>query len=238
MNYVELKIKEWFEWEQKMRQLPNLFENTSRQISGRVNQMIPKKFHDTMTAAVKGVIQSALFGANFLPSNPVQTQLSLRQRDQLAEQLTNDYTKIASAEGAGTGLGGFKLSLIDFPALLSIKMKYLFELAHLYGYSSTLTSERLFILYVFQLAFSGYDHRLKTLNKITSWSDLEISSLQPEQIDWRKLQQEYRDSLDFRKMLQLIPGVGAVVGAWANFNLMKDLAETATRCYHKRLLQL
>ena len=32
------------------------------------------------------------------------------------------------------------------------------------------------------------------------------------QVDWQQLQQEYRDTIDFRKMLQLVPGIGAIVG--------------------------
>jgi hypothetical protein len=55
-------------------------------------------------------------------------------------------------------------------------------------------------------------------------------------IDWQKLQQEYRDAIDFRKMLQLVPGIGAIVGAWANFSLLEELGETAMNAYGIRLL--
>lgn len=236
MNYEEQKIDEWFEWERKMRKKPSFLEKQSRNFSGRINQMIPEKIHDAITAAVKGIIHTALFGVSFLPNGPVLKQISLQERDRLASELTDKYKKLASAEGAGTGLGGFKLSLVDFPALLSIKMKYLFELAHIYGYSTSFASERLFILTVFQLAFSGYEHRIETLEKIIRWSDDADHELQPEQIDWRKLQQEYRDSIDFRKLLQIVPGVGAIVGAWANYGLLNDLGHTAVHCYHKRVL--
>ena len=55
-------------------------------------------------------------------------------------------------------------------------------------------------------------------------------------IDWEKLQQEYRDSIDFRKMLQLVPGIGAIVGAWANYSLLEELGETAIHSFRLRLL--
>ena len=56
------------------------------------------------------------------------------------------------------------------------------------------------------------------------------------EMDWRKFQQEYRDYIDFAKMLQLVPGIGAFVGAYANNNLLKHLGETAMNAYRLRIL--
>ena len=56
-------------------------------------------------------------------------------------------------------------------------------------------------------------------------------------MDWRVFQQEYRDYIDLVKMLQLVPGIGAVVGAYANYNLMDQLAETAMNVYRMRILE-
>lgn len=102
-----------------------------------------------------------MFTLDFVPKGLPQTGLTLKQRDDKAAALVNTYKKIAAAEGAGTGAGGFALGLVDFPALIAIKMKCLFELAHQYGYSTHDYRERLFLLYVFQLAFSGRDHKVR-----------------------------------------------------------------------------
>jgi hypothetical protein len=56
-------------------------------------------------------------------------------------------------------------------------------------------------------------------------------------MDWRVFQQEYRDYIDFVKMFQLLPCVGAVVGAYANYNLLDHLGEVAKNCYRIRILQ-
>jgi hypothetical protein len=53
--------------------------------------------------------------------------------------------------------------------------------------------------------------------------------------DWRTFQQEYRDYMDIAKMLQLVPGIGAVVGAYANFKLMDELGYTVKNAYRLRL---
>lgn len=54
------------------------------------------------------------------------------------------------------------------------------------------------------------------------------------QFDWRTFQQEYRDYIDLAKMAQLVPIIGAPVGAVANYQLVKKLGKTAMNAYHMR----
>ena len=62
-------------------------------------------------------------------------------------------------EGAATGAGGILLGLADFPLLIAIKIKLLFEIASLYGHSVNDYKERVFLLHIFELAFSSAKHR-------------------------------------------------------------------------------
>ncbi|GAE46085.1 EcsC protein [Mesobacillus boroniphilus JCM 21738] len=124
--------------------------------------------------------------------------------------------------------------MADFPLLLTIKMKFLFEAASVYGFDPSKYQERLFILYVFQLAFSSDDHRKQTLELIENW---EARKAELSELDWQQFQQEYRDYIDFAKMLQLMPGIGAVVGAYANYHLLDQLGETAMHAYRIRILK-
>ena len=94
------------------------------------------------------------------------------------------------------------LGLVDFPLLLSIKMKFLFEAAAVYGFDTNEYEERLFILHVFQLAFSSDETRKETLSIIENWEE---KKLWIAEMDWRDFQQEYRDYIDLVKMFQLIP---------------------------------
>ena len=55
------------------------------------------------------------------------------------------------------------------------------------------------------------------------------------QFDWRNFQQEYRDYIDIAKMAQLLPVVGAPIGAVVNYSLIKKLGETAMNAYRMRL---
>ncbi|MNI26698.1 EcsC protein family protein [compost metagenome] len=185
-------------------------------------------------------MRTALFGAEYTPNRPVQRTPELESVDQEAKELFALYQKIAVAEGAGTGAGGIMLSMVDFPALIAIKMKFLFELAHVYGYDTKHFSERVFILKVFQMAFSGPESRARLLNSIKQWhiekeqwlSDAEYAR----NMDWETFQIEYRDSIDFRKMLQMVPGIGAFAGAWANYTILEELRECAMNAYRLRRL--
>jgi hypothetical protein len=162
---------------------------------------------------------------------------TLVEREVLIKKKFNYYKGSAVASGAGTGAGGFLLGLADFPILLSIKMKFLFSVASLYGFDVKDYKERLFILHVFQMAFSNADKRVETYQIVTNWNEYADKLPQTlEDFNWREFQQEYRDYIDLAKMLQMIPGFGAVFGAFANFRLMDKLHNTALNCYRLRIL--
>ena len=56
------------------------------------------------------------------------------------------------------------------------------------------------------------------------------------ELDWERLQTEYRDCLDIAKLMQFLPVVGAVAGGFANNNLMKRLKINAVNAYRMRAL--
>src|SRR5690606_15113471 len=117
-----------------------------------------------------------------------------------------------------------------------IKMKMLFSIASYYGFNVGEFKERLFILYIFQLAFSSQQGRIDIFDRIVDWEA--YSKTLPEKVDgfdWRVFQQEYRDYIDLAKMAQLIPVIGAVVGAVANYQLVQQLGDTAMNCYRMRI---
>jgi len=227
-------------WVRKLLKRPGLLERTSKVLQTKVNdKIIPKKVHTVITATVKGLVKSVVFGLDYIPKSPPLERVPLQERDQLAELLLSKYRKIAAAEGAGTGAGGFALAIADFPALIAIKMKFLFELAHIYGFSTNDYRERLFLLYIFQLTFSSQEKRHELFRVISKWEKNmdnwpgEKGYL--EQIDWEHFQREYRDAIDFRKTLQLVPGLGTVVGAWANYGLVDELGTVGMNCYRLRI---
>ncbi|WP_053361812.1 EcsC family protein [Bacillus sp. FJAT-27251] len=235
MNEYELKVyDELMEWQRKMRKKSSLLTRASKKVQTRINGMIPERVHTFMTESIKNMVKATLSGSGLTTKKQQGTGLGLKEKDDLFRKKLETYRKTAAIEGAGTGAGGILLGLADFPLLLSIKMKFLFEAASIYGFDTSKYEERLFLLYVFQLAFSGEETRRETYELIREWEDRKNGLLE---MDWKEFQQEYRDYIDLVKMAQMLPGIGAVVGAYANYNLLDQLGETAMNACRLRILK-
>lgn len=235
--YEEKALNELKIWQKNMERKPSLRSRLSKGMQNKMNSLIPEKAHIVITEAIKGTVKTVLFGTEFISGHPLDF-VPLEEREELVRDKVNFYKKTAALSGAGTGAGGFLLGLADFPILLSLKMKFLFDTALLYGYEAREFKERLYILYVFQLAFCSDQRRLEVYRIILDWNNY-AGSL-PENVDtfdWRTFQQEYRDYIDLAKMLQLVPGIGAAVGAYANYKLMNKLGETAMNAYRLRVFK-
>ncbi|MBH5317712.1 EcsC family protein [Paenibacillus sp. GSMTC-2017] len=240
MSYEEKMWQELKDWENSFYKTPGMLEKASKKVGNKINSIIPDQVQNTITGTVKVIVRSTLFGAEYTPKRTIESSLTLEQSDELAKQVISTYQKIATAEGAGTGAGGILLSVVDFPALIAIKMKMLFELAHVYGYSTNVFSERIFILTLFQLTYSENMRRRQILKRIREWNNEKLQwssdSAYYKELNWENFQKEYRDAIDFRKMLTLVPGIGAVAGAWANYSIVEELGKFAINSFRTRRL--
>ncbi|MFD1037743.1 EcsC family protein [Virgibacillus byunsanensis] len=234
MTDYELKVYEELQaWRRKVLKRSGFINQLSKKAQTKVNSFIPEKAHNIITESIKNMVKATLVGSNITTKKQQPVGVSLYERDETLKEKLTTYRKTAVIEGAGTGAGGIFLGLADFPLLLSIKMKFLFEAAAIYGYDTNEYAERLFILHVFQLAFSSDERRKETFHTLENWEEKKNTLLD---MDWRVFQQEYRDYIDLVKMLQLVPGFGAIVGAYANHNLLDTLGETAMNAYRLRYL--
>jgi hypothetical protein len=228
----ELKI-----WQKNMLKKPSIFNRLAKNAQKKINSFIPEKIHKVITAAIKQMVRAALFGAEYSKARELQEFSSLKQSEKIIQEKIEFYKKTAAVEGGITGAGGILLGLADFPLLLGLKIKMLFDIAHLYGFDVTSYKERIYILYIFQLAFSSQEQRRKTYLKIAQWE--KHSQDLPEKIhdfDWKTFQQEYRDYIDLAKLAQLLPLIGAPVGFIVNRRLMEKLGNTAMNAYRMRLI--
>ncbi|MGZ9792357.1 EcsC family protein [Bacillus atrophaeus] len=231
MTDSELLLNEAFQWKMRFLRKSSMFERFSKGVQMKVNERIPEKIHAAVTESIKKMVEATMLGSNRTAFKKDTSSLSVREKDKLAKKTIASYQKMAAAEGIGTGAGGFMLGVADFPLLLSIKMKCLFTLSSIYGFDVKDRDERLYLLLIFQLAFSSEEHRKKVFSALENWETVK------EDIDWRVFQQEYRDYIDVVKLFQLLPGIGAAVGGIANYKLLAQLGETARHVFHLRLLK-
>ena len=220
-------------WRERQLRRPGLWDMTTRATQDRINRIIPERVHQIVTSGVELTTRGIMAGAEWTTAKPL-LHGDLRTREDLIRTRIDLYRTTASAEGGVAGAGGFLLAAADFPALLTIKVKLLAEIGALYGHSGKSLPERLYLLRVFQMAFSSARHRPEAL------SALEAAGRglhQPDRIqdfDWRRFQLEYRDYIDLAKLAQLIPVIGAPVGAVVNWRLTTRLATTAMNAYRLR----
>ena len=232
--YEKKILHELKAWQKEMQRDPSFFNKLSKRLQYKMNSLIPEKVHRAITVTIKQMIRAVLFGAGLTTrkSNP---DSPLEARESIVQEKINFYQTTAAAEGGITGAGGILLGLADFPLLLSLKLKLLFEIASVYGFPIGDYKERVYLLHIFELAFSSHEHRKNVYLKMINWK--EQSKLLPDdinQFDWRSLQQEYRDYIDIAKMAQLVPVIGAPVGAIVNYRLIRKLGATAMNAYRMR----
>ena len=209
-------------------------DRAAKGLQGRINRLIPERVHGAITAVMERITRAILTGAD-LTTAPPMIGSALAECDRRAMAAIDGYRKTAAVEGGVTGAAGFWLGVADFPALLVLKFKLLFDLSAIYGHEAERFEERLYILSLFQLAFSGADHRAAVVAGIEDW-DAGIHPTDFDHFDWRAFQQEYRDAIDLPKMAQMIPIVGAPIGAVVNWSLVARLGETAMNGYRMRWL--
>jgi hypothetical protein len=222
-------------WRARMLKRPGLWDKATRGTQDRINRIIPERVHAIVTSGVEAMTKGILFGSDLIRTRP-RPDGSLAARELRARAMIRTYRNTASVEGGVAGAGGFVLAAADFPALMAIKVRMLGDVVAAYGWGGDTVRERLFLLHIFHLAFASAKRRPEALAELERW----IAGVdQPEAIteyDWRRFQIEYRDYIDLAKMAQLIPVVGAPVGAVVNWRLVDRLGETAMMACRMRWL--
>jgi len=230
--YDQTIKKELEEWQQKILKKPGAISNMQKNVQGKIQDLIPEKIQNGITAAIKSMVETVLTASSVFTDTEAASNPAMSESDFLVERKYKTYYKVAMAQGIGFGMSGFLVNLADLPALMSIKVKFLFDCSKLYGFDVEEKSERLFMLHVFQLAFCSDEHRQKVAPIVMNWD----AHKEDVEMNWRELQIEYRDYMDIAKLLQLLPVVGAAAGGYANHNLMQKLKTTAMNSYRLRMI--
>jgi len=236
-SYLHYAHAELALWQYKMKKKPSLGGRLTHGVQRKINSWIPDKVHIAITMAMENMVKAVITGSSWIVPKPNES-LSFKQREFKVRRRIKWYRNTASVEGALTGAGGILLGFADFPAFLTIKMKMLFDIAALYGFDTKDYHERLFLLYVFQLSFSSQQRRNDLIGLLENWEEYRHTlPADLKEFDWKTFQLDYRDYIDLAKLAQLIPIVGAGVGAIANYRLTAHLGKYAMNAYRLRVLE-
>lgn len=221
-------------WRTEVLKGPSLMGRAARGVQVRINKVVPEKVHAAVTTVMEKMTRVIVTGSDLTTADPLVLG-TLQEREAQVERRVAAYRAAAAAEGGIAGAGGFASAMAEFPVLITTKLKLLFDIAALYGHDGAKLSERLYILHIFQLTFSSAEHRKDVFAAMADW-DQRTHPADLDSFEWRKFQQEYRDYIDLAKMLQLVPIIGAPVGAVVNYRLLNRLGDTAMNAYRLRWL--
>jgi hypothetical protein len=162
-------------------------------------------------------------------------QVPISKMDEIAEEIRNSRTKIATVQGATTGIGGLFTLAVDIPVLLGLSLKVLQEIAICYGYDLKEKSERIFIVKCLQFSSSDIVGKRAILEDLTSLQQGNQNNQMVSQLQgWREVVTTYRDSFGWKKLFQMIPIAGMIFGAFINRSSIGDVAEAGKMLYRKR----
>jgi len=224
---------EWLYWRSSLHKKPKALASKAAWLQEKINKIIPEKVHEVVTAAIKKLTHMLLDGSGFFQPIP-PAYLSLEEKEQKVRSIIRKAALTAAAEGGATGAGGILLGMVDFPALMAIKVKMLYSICANYGYDAHKPEERMFMLRIFQLAFSAKIYLQHNLAALEGWPSNMPANDPFSTFDWKSFQIQYRDFIDLMKLAQLIPLAGAPVGVLANNYLVYTLGQYAMMAYRMR----
>ncbi|MEC1525387.1 EcsC family protein [Neobacillus niacini] len=162
-------------------------------------------------------------------------QVPISKMDEVAEDLRNSRSKMATVQGATTGIGGLFTLAIDIPVLLGLSLKVLQEISICYGYDPKEKSERIFIVKCLQFTSSDIVGKKAILEELSSFNQGKQNQQMVSQLQgWREVVTTYRDSFGWKKLFQMIPIAGMIFGAFINRSSINDVAEAGKMLFRKR----
>ncbi|MFJ7726933.1 EcsC family protein [Neobacillus sp. NPDC097160] len=162
-------------------------------------------------------------------------QVPLGKMDEVANEIKNSRTNMATIQGATTGIGGLFTLAIDIPILLGLSLKVLQEISICYGYDPKNKSERIFIVKCLQFTSSDIVGKKAILEDLSAFNHDKQNSRMISQLQgWREVVTTYRDSFGWKKLFQMVPIAGMIFGAFINRSSIGDVAETGMMLYRKR----
>ncbi len=254
MEELQIELKKSVEWEQdqsdlwfweKIGRLPFklLDKVTHAFIQNKIGTLLDELGQYVQTGGK--YLSSVTSLKSYYPNNTVHTLADVKlvpvvEMDQAVSKLANNRKQLATIQGASTGIGGILTLSIDIPLLLGIQLKTLQDIAMCYGYDPNDKEERVYIVKVLQFVSSdvvGKQAILKQLSIIDSSNEGMKREVISELQGWREVVMTHRDQIGWKKLFQMIPIVGLLVGAIINRSAVSDLAEAGMMLYRKRRIK-
>ena len=183
-------------------------------------------------------------------SEPDAMANELEAADQVAQECWNRNLGYAAAEGGATGAAGLFGLAADIPALFTIVFRLIQQIGVCYGFDPTKPEERDYVIHILRAGSAGDIKAklealmfLKQLEQIllkVTWKKMtaEFAAKQMSHLSLLAAVRQFAKSLGVnltkRKALQMVPIIGAIVGASFNATYANDIGRAAFMTYRRR----
>ena len=176
----------------------------------------------------------------------------------ISEEFTKYNTRLAMAEGFGTGLLGWPGLIADLPALFTLSFRLIYQTSLCYGYPLQPSEdpdvepyEVGYMLRVFRVATaSNFAAKEEALEDLGNFEETHPQGLTRVGGDFARKQIGKSAGINLsrilinqivketfgRKAITSIPGIGAVLNAGFNYYYVNDVGKTAAMLYRERFL--
>ena len=222
--------------------------------------LVPESVQEAVAKAIETFLASLDFAARVLiDAEEVRARVSslrevagddLKSADQAAKHYWNWHAGYAATEGAVTGAFGLVGLAADIPALFTIELRLIQQIGICYGFDVYKENEQEYVLHILRTGSTG-DLKAK-LEFLIGLKEIEQILLK---VAWKKMNEafarkemsriaalaalrQFAKSLGIqvtkRKALQMIPVVGALVGASFNGTFTNAIGRAAYMSYRRR----
>ncbi len=260
-EYLDAAKREIAEWESRGPGVLTRFgDMVMWPAQNMAKKIIPSRVQKSVTETIHRVL-SGLNNVTHLINNEgeirrkVEIQIAdcgddLKAGDVVAKEYWNWNLLYGASEGGAAGAIGLFGLAADVPALLAVSLRVIQQIGICYGYDMKLRREQEYVMHVLQVSSTSSLKAkvevlasLKQLEQIllkVSWRQMgealarkEISRLSL-LAAMRQFAQRLGVQLTRRKALQIVPLLGAVVGASFNGLFVNDTGRAAYMIYRRR----
>ena len=243
-EYIEKQLVEISKWEQQKPSVVNTGMNKIfSPMSKFTRKVIPEVVVEKAIYHAHDISQKLASKNDILKNAGVNTIEELRHKDlALSDKLASSVHKwaigFAGSEGFATGLGGTATMVADVGAVIVLAFRTIHKIAMCYGYEVKSAEDKEFVLNI--LSVSGANDMKEKKEALLA---LKSDFLQKKIIEEvlmsnlvKKVAKQLGINLTKRKLMQIMPIIGAGIGAAVNASYINDIAWTARRSYQLKWL--
>lgn len=232
----------------------------ARLATAPLETLVPGRLRRAMQDALGGVVElvqkasdqaagpaQVLEGTAYGSLEHLRAEASIDDVLGLTEEATQPAILKATLQGAGLGLGGVMLAIADVPILLYSHLQLLIRVGMCAGHDLRAPVERPFLLGLLKLGYCLADGeaRREALDELAERMDMYVDEeeAEPEEVAravFLRSLGAFSDKIGplllRRRFGAMMPVLGSLFGAGANYALTRDVGEAARHTMAKRFL--